>query len=79
MRPLPLVPLASLEGEKMENVLSALNRATRQRKMSLATATDEKPFYVWRTEAKKSQTATPPTRYHCSATSADAPATVPGT
>ena len=28
-----LVPLDSLEGEKMENVRSALNRATRQRNM----------------------------------------------
>jgi len=49
-----LVPLASLEGEKMENVRSALNRATRQRKMLVATATDEKYFYVWRTESRQS-------------------------
>lgn len=47
-----LVPLDSLEAEKMENVRSALNRATRQRKMLVATATDEKYFYVWRTEPK---------------------------
>jgi hypothetical protein len=53
-----LVPLDSLDGEKMENVRSALNRATRQRKMLVATATDEKYFYVWRT-SKKSQGATP--------------------
>ena len=53
-----LVPLDSLEGEKMENVRSALNRATRQRKMLVTTATDEKYFYVWRTESKNSQTAT---------------------
>jgi hypothetical protein len=46
------VPLEKLEGEKMENVRSALNRATRQRKMVVATASDEKYFYVWRTEAK---------------------------
>lgn len=52
-----LVPLESLEGEKMENVRSALNRATRQRNMLVATATDEKYFYVWRTEPKKPQTA----------------------
>lgn len=50
-----LVPLDSLEGEKMENVRSALNRATRQRKMFVATATDEKYFYVWRTEPKNAQ------------------------
>src|SRR5712671_780643 len=51
-----LIPLAGLEGEKMENVRSALNRATRQRKMPVTTATDEKYFYVWRTESKKVQT-----------------------
>jgi hypothetical protein len=47
-----LVPLENLDGEKMENVRSALNRATRQREMVVATATDEKYFYVWRTEPK---------------------------
>lgn len=45
-----LVPLDSLKGEKMENVRSALNRATRQRNMLVATATDDKYFYVWRAE-----------------------------
>ena len=50
-----LVPLNSLDGEKMENVRSALNRATRQKNMLVATATDEKYFYVWRTEPNKSQ------------------------
>jgi hypothetical protein len=57
-----LVPIDSLEGEKMENVRSALNRATRQRKMFVATATDDKYFYVWRTEPKKAQAITPPGR-----------------
>jgi len=52
-----LVPLDSLEGEKMENVRSALNRATRQRNMLVTTATDEKYFYVWRTELNKTQSA----------------------
>ena len=52
-----LVPLDSLEAEKMENVRSALNRATRQRKMLVATATDDKYFYVWRTEPKKTPAA----------------------
>jgi hypothetical protein len=55
-----LIPLDDLEGEKMENVRSALNRATRQRDMLVATATDEKYFYVWRTDQKNSQ-AGPPT------------------
>jgi hypothetical protein len=54
-----LIPLAGLEGEKMENVRSALNRATRQRKLLVTTATDEKYFYVWRTDTKKAQTITP--------------------
>jgi hypothetical protein len=54
-----LVPLASLDGVKMENVRSALNRATRQRKMLVATATDEKYFYVWRTDPKNPQGTTP--------------------
>ncbi len=39
----------------MENVRSALNRATRQKNMPVATATDEEYFYVWRTEPNKSQ------------------------
>jgi hypothetical protein len=54
-----LVPLDSLAGEKMENVRSALNRATRTRKMFVATATDDKYFYIWRTEPKKSQAIAP--------------------
>jgi hypothetical protein len=54
-----VVPLESLEGEKMENVRSALNRATRQRNMAVATATDEKYFYVWRTEQEETQPIAP--------------------
>ena len=53
-----LVPLDSLAEEKMENVRSALNRATRQRNMLVATATDEKYLYIWRTE-QKPQATTP--------------------
>jgi hypothetical protein len=53
-----VVPLDSLDGQKMGNVRSALNRATRQKKMLVTTATDDKYFYVWRTEQKKSQAAT---------------------
>lgn len=55
-----LVPLDGLNGEKMENVRSALNRATKQKKISVATSTDDKYFYIWRTESKKSQAATAP-------------------
>lgn len=53
-----LVPLDRLDGEKMENVRSALNRATRQKQMFVATATDDKYFYVWRTDPKMPQPAT---------------------
>jgi hypothetical protein len=47
-----LVPLDNMNGEKMENVRSALNRATRQKKISVSTSTDDKYFYIWRTAAK---------------------------
>jgi hypothetical protein len=54
-----LVPLDGLNGEKMANVRSALNRATRQKKISVATSTDDKYFYVWRTKAKESHATAP--------------------
>jgi hypothetical protein len=50
-----LVPLDALNGEKMANVRSALNRATRQKKLSVSTSTDNKYFYVWRTQPNDSQ------------------------
>jgi len=40
------IPLADL-GDSKENVRSALNRATRKSKRSVATATDEAFLYVW--------------------------------
>jgi hypothetical protein len=40
------IPLADLDDSK-ENVRSALNRATRKSKRSVATATDETFLYVW--------------------------------
>ena len=40
------VPLAEL-GNTKENVRSALNRATRNAKLDVATATDENFLYVW--------------------------------
>jgi hypothetical protein len=40
------VPLADL-GDTKQNVRSALNRATRNAKRNVATATDEKFLYVW--------------------------------
>jgi hypothetical protein len=44
------VPLADL-GDTKENVRSALNRATRNAKRNVATATDEKFLYIWNTAA----------------------------
>ena len=40
------VPLADL-GSSKQNVRSALNRATRNAKRNVATATDENYLYVW--------------------------------
>ena len=40
------VPLADL-GDTKQNVRSALNRATRNAKRNVATATDESFLYVW--------------------------------
>jgi hypothetical protein len=47
------VPLAQL-GSTKENVRSALNRATRNAKRNVATATDENFLYVWN-DSKSSQ------------------------
>jgi hypothetical protein len=52
-----MVPLDGLNGERMENVRSALNRATRQKNISVSTSTDDKYFYVWRTQPKETQLA----------------------
>jgi hypothetical protein len=46
------IPLSSLDGEKMQNVRSALNRVTRAKSMDVATAADEKYLYVWRKAAQ---------------------------
>lgn len=40
------IPLVEL-GDTKENVRSALNRATRNAKLNVATATDENFLYVW--------------------------------
>jgi hypothetical protein len=53
-----LVPLDGLNGEKMENVRSALNRATKQKNIPVATSTDDKYFYIWRTELRRTQLTT---------------------
>jgi hypothetical protein len=54
-----VVPLDDLSGEKMANVRSALNRATRQKKMSVATSADDKYFYVWRTQPNNFEATAP--------------------
>ena len=41
------VPLSSLQGEKIQNLRSALNRVSRTRKLPIATSSDEKYLYVW--------------------------------
>jgi hypothetical protein len=43
------IPLAALPDSK-ENVRSALNRATRQRGIEVATSSDEDFLYVWKVE-----------------------------
>jgi hypothetical protein len=44
------VPLGALPDSK-ENIRSALNRATRQRGVDVATSSDTDHLYIWRTEA----------------------------
>jgi hypothetical protein len=41
------VPLAELPDTK-ENIRSALNRATREREISVATSSDEDYLYIWK-------------------------------
>ncbi len=45
------IPLSELPDTK-ENIRSALNRATRQRGIDVATASDEEHLYVWKAEKK---------------------------
>ncbi|MGC2185931.1 MAG: hypothetical protein WA637_21865 [Terriglobales bacterium] len=47
------VPLSSLNGEKMQNLRSALNRVTREKKIAVVTSSDDKYLYVWRADAAK--------------------------
>ena len=45
------IPLSELPDSK-ENIRSALNRATRQRGMNVATSSDAEFFYVWKAETE---------------------------
>ena len=47
------IPLSSLNGEKMENLRSALNRVTRERNIPVETSSDENYLYVWRANPRK--------------------------
>jgi hypothetical protein len=47
------IPLSSLGGEKMQNLRSALNRATRDKKIPVVTSSDDKYLYVWRADISK--------------------------
>jgi hypothetical protein len=40
------IPLSGLKGEKMQNLRSALNRVTREKKIPVVTSSDEKYLYV---------------------------------
>jgi|SRR5580692_2678733 hypothetical protein len=52
------VPLSSLNGEKMQNLRSALNRVTRERNIPVETSSDEKFLYIWRADAPRPTGAT---------------------
>jgi hypothetical protein len=44
------IPISSLNGEKMQNLRSALNRVTREKNIPVVTSSDEKYLYVWRAD-----------------------------
>jgi hypothetical protein len=52
------IPLSSLNGEKMQNLRSALNRVTRDQKIPVVTSSDDKYMYVWRTNGSKDTSKT---------------------
>ena len=45
------IPLSTLNGEKMQNLRSALNRVTRERNIPVVTSSDEKYLYVWHADS----------------------------
>ena len=52
------IPLRSLNGEKMQNLRSALNRVTREKNIPVVTSSDEKYLYVWRADPSRNKGAT---------------------
>jgi len=51
------VPLSSLNGDKMQNLRSALNRVTRERNIPVVTSSDEKYMYVWHADSSRKANA----------------------
>jgi len=51
------IPLSSLNGERMQNLRSALNRVTREKNIPVETSSDEKYLYVWRADPPKNTLA----------------------
>jgi len=47
------VPLSSLNGEKMQNLRSALNRVTREKNIPVVTSSDEEYLYVWHADSSE--------------------------
>ncbi|HKR31230.1 MAG TPA: hypothetical protein VJT08_12160 [Terriglobales bacterium] len=43
------IPRTVLNGTKLVNIRSALNRATRGHELHVSTSTDDENFYVWKT------------------------------
>ncbi|MGA8152160.1 MAG: hypothetical protein WB952_14495 [Terriglobales bacterium] len=52
------LPLNSLNGEKMQNLRSALNRVMREKNIPVVTSSDEKYLYVWRADSPKNSAGT---------------------
>lgn len=52
------IPLSGLNGEKMQNLRSALNRVTREKNIPVVTSSDEKYLYVWRADAPSGTSVT---------------------
>ena len=52
------IPLRGLNGEKMQNLRSALNRVTREKNIPVETSSDEKYLYVWRADPPKNTGST---------------------
>jgi hypothetical protein len=52
------IPLSSLNGEKMQNLRSALNRVTREKNIPVLTSSDEEYLYVWRADTPNNTGAT---------------------